>query len=152
MKALLFEFKQGSYADTNYHITEVKNVDVRSVDCGGSSNHWKETIIQLWESPSEKGKQDYMSVEKALSILDRVNGVNPLWIETEAKIEYSNDNFHTAVLDIHNISITSDKLIVHLFVAETLCKALDTCGVLVEETAENNEKEEACCSPQSGCC
>ena len=151
-KALLFEYKQGSYAGTNYHITEVKNVDVKSVDCGGRSNQWKETIIQLWESPSEKGKKDYMTVEKALAIFDRVNSINPLWLETEAKIEYSNAEFHTAILDIHNISVTSSKVIIHLFVTETLCKALETCGVLVEEISENNTKEEACCSPQSGCC
>jgi len=151
-KALLFEYKKGCFAGTNYHITEVKNVDVKSVDCGGSSNQWKETIIQLWESPSEKGKKDYMTVEKALAILDRVNTIHPLWLETEAKIEYSNTDFHTAVLDIHNISVNSSKVIIHLFVAETLCKALESCSVLVEETSENKEKEEACCSPKSGCC
>jgi len=151
-KALLFEYQQGLYAGTNYHITEVKNVDIKSVDCGGKTNAWKESVIQLWESPSEIGKKDYMVVEKALAILERVNGIQPLWLDTEAKIEYSNANFHTAVLDIHNINITSDKVIVTLFVSETLCKAQEECGVLVEETATTNTKEEACCSPQSGCC
>ena len=30
---------------------------------------WNETIVQLWESPSEKDKTKYMTAFKALSIL-----------------------------------------------------------------------------------
>ena len=55
-KALLFEYNEGQFVDTNYHITEVKNTVIHSVDCGGRADQWNETIIQLWESPEEKGK------------------------------------------------------------------------------------------------
>ncbi len=50
-KNLLFEYKTGSLIGANYHITEVKNVTVDAVDCGAGTDFWKETIIQLWESP-----------------------------------------------------------------------------------------------------
>ena len=55
-KALLFEYQENKFVDTNYHITEVKNTAIHSVDCGGRADQWNETVIQLWESPKEKGK------------------------------------------------------------------------------------------------
>lgn len=144
-KSLLFEYQEGRYAGANYHITEVKNVAVNSVDCGGKTNVWKETVIQLWESPAELNKKDYMTVEKAVAILDKVDNIHPLWLHTDVKIEYGNADFHTAVLEIYNLNITSDSLIVQLFVPGTLCKASMVCGV------KEKEQETACCSA-SACC
>ncbi|MCW8981578.1 MAG: DUF6428 family protein, partial [Altibacter sp.] len=65
-KALLFEYAPKQYVAANYHITEVKHIAIDSVDCGAGTDAWKETIIQLWESPSEAGKTSFMSTYKAL--------------------------------------------------------------------------------------
>ena len=65
-KALLFEYAPNQLVGANYHITEVKHITIDSVDCGSQTDFWKETIIQLWESPKEIGKTEYMSVYKAL--------------------------------------------------------------------------------------
>lgn len=148
-KALLFEYKKGAFVDTNYHITEVKNTVIKSVDCGGKSDAWNETIVQLWESPSEKGKLGYMKVEKASEILERVDKIYELDKEAVLKFEYSNEAFHKAHLEIHNIELTSNKMIVQLFVSATDCKAKDECGVPEKVLVEANE---SCCSPTSGCC
>jgi len=142
--ALLFEYSENKFADTNYHLTEVKNVTFETVDCGANTNNWKETHIQIWESPSEVGKEYYLTVDKALAILKRVDSIKPLWLETEVKIEFGNAGFHTSILSIENTISESDKFIVKLFTAETGCKAPDICGV--PEVEEN-----ACCSG-SGCC
>jgi len=150
-KALLFEYTENQFAGTNYHLTEVKNVTFETVDCGGKVNDWKETHIQLWESPNELGKEYYITTDKAMAILERVNGINPLWLETEVKVEFGNAEFHTSVLSIDSIVSDDNKLIVKLFTNETQCKALDVCGVLVEETIQPDTNEEACCS-DSGCC
>ncbi len=144
-KALLFEYAENKVAGTNYHLTEVKNVAFETVDCGGNTNDWKETHFQLWESPKEIGKEDYMTVDKVIDILERVDSIRPLWLETEVKVEFGNENFHTSILSTENTVSESDKLIVKLFTTETGCKASDICGV--PETKE----EEACCS-ESGCC
>ena len=65
-KALLFEYAPNLLVGANYHITEVKHMKIDSVDCGGRTDGWSETIIQLWESPKELGKRDFMKVDKAL--------------------------------------------------------------------------------------
>ena len=64
-KSLIFEYMPNAFVGANYHITEVKHVNIESVDCGSKKNAWSETIIQLWENPLEAGKRDYLSVLNA---------------------------------------------------------------------------------------
>ena len=148
-KSLIFEYQENKFAGTNYHLTEVKNVTFETVDCGGKVNDWKETHIQLWESPTEVGKEYYITTDKALAILDRVNSIRPLSLETEVKVEFGNDEFHTSILSIDSIVADDQKVLVKLFADKTQCKAQELCGVLVEETAEETSGS---CAPGSGCC
>ena len=146
-KSLLFEYKTGDFVGANYHITEVKNTTIDAVDCGGRTDFWKETIIQLWESPSEIGKTEFMTVSKALSILERVNGMKPMVESAEVKFEYSNDGFHTAQLYVGGFTATDTSLVLHLAVEKTDCKAKEDCGVPAEK-----QEVAACCPPNTGCC
>ena len=147
-KSLLFEYKEGRTVGANYHITEVKNVTIESVDCGAGTDFWKETVVQLWESPNEKDKSEYMSALKALGILNKVDRLKPLEREVEIKFEYSNPAFHTAQLFVNDYEIEGENLVVKLGVEKTDCKAKGECGV--PEVATKGE--EACCSPAAGCC
>ena len=147
-KSLLFEYKQGHFVGANYHITEIKNITVDSVDCGAKTDYWKETIIQLWESPDEHDREEYLSTHKALGILNKVDAIKPMEKDVEVKFEYSNTDFHTAQLFVNDFEITTNQLVMKLGVEQTDCKARETCGVKpITET-----KEEACCAPGGGCC
>lgn len=146
-KELLFEYANDKFVAANYHLTEVKNVVFDTVDCGGKSDNWKETHLQLWESPKEIGKTKFMPVDKIISILNRVNNIKPLDMETKVKIEYGNHDFHTSVMDIDHIETLSDKIIVKLFTEAPLCKA--NIGNDISQKSE--VKEEACCA-EVGCC
>ncbi|RLD27428.1 MAG: hypothetical protein DRI70_04535 [Bacteroidetes bacterium] len=148
-KYLLFEYTAGQLAGANYHITEVKHNTIESVDCGARMDAWNETIIQLWESPDELGKAEYMSVDKTLSILKRVGQMRSYDGIAEVKIEYGNDRFHTAQLFINDFELHGNDLLIKLAVEKTHCKANEDCGV--KETAVVGE-EESCCAPESGCC
>ncbi|WP_271785192.1 DUF6428 family protein [Aquimarina algiphila] len=146
-KSLLFEYSPGMLVGTNYHITEVKHITIDAVDCGAGTDSWKETIIQLWESPSELGKPNYMSTYKALGILRKVGEMKAYEMDATVKIEYGNSRFHTAQLHITNTEIKEGQLIVKLAVNPTDCKAKETCGV-----PETSEAEATSCAPGSGCC
>lgn len=146
-KALLFEYSNDKFVGANYHLTEVKNVSFDTVDCGGRPDNWKETHLQLWESPKEIGKIDFMTVDKILSIIKIVDGIKPLDVETTIKIEYGNVDFHTSVMDIDSIESTTDKLIIKLYTEATLCKANEICGI-----PEKAEVEEFACCEGSGSC
>lgn len=150
-KALLFEYLPQEFVKANYHITEVKHIKIDSVDCGARIDAWNETIIQLYESPDEIGKTEFMTVFKALSILNKVGKMKPYDLESEVKFEYSNKSFHTAQMFINDFNIEDTKLILQLGVEKTDCKAKTVCGV-VEEVKAALVSDEPCCSPDGNCC
>jgi hypothetical protein len=150
-KSLIFEYLPNQLVDANYHITEVKHLTVDSVDCGAQTDSWHETIIQLWESPLETYKKDFMSAKKALGILKKVGDMKPYVLDAEVKFEYSNASFHTAQLFVNDFDIQDDKLIIKLAVEKTDCKAKTLCGV-IDTVKEMVKSEEPCCSPDGNCC
>jgi hypothetical protein len=147
--SLLFEYTKGQLVGANYHITEVKHITVDSVDCGGQTDAWNETIIQLWESPSELGKTEYMNSKKALEILNRVGKMKAYNLNSEVKIEYSNSLFHTAQLFVSDFELSNGKLLFKLAIEKTTCKANEICGI--SETVELVSTDSSC-APGSGCC
>ncbi|MCF7559386.1 DUF6428 family protein [Sabulilitoribacter multivorans] len=154
-KSLLFEYTPNKLVGANYHITEVKHISVDSVDCGSQTDTWNETVIQLWESPLEKSKTEYMSAYKALAILKKVGTMKPYDLDSEVKFEYSNANFHTAQLFVNDFEVRENNLVVKLAVEKTDCKAKELCGVPEKVVAFAEgvlEKTEPCCSPDGNCC
>ncbi|MBT8184728.1 MAG: hypothetical protein KJN76_07795 [Eudoraea sp.] len=147
-KSLIFEYRPGKLVGANYHITEVKNIRIDAVDCGAGTDSWKETVIQLWESPKERDKIEYMSAFKALGILNKVHKIRPMELGAEVKFEYSNSHFHTAQLFVNEVEVEDRRLLIRMGVEQTDCKAKETCGPAVEIAV----KAEACCEPGSGCC
>jgi len=150
-KYLLFEYSPNRLIGANYHITEVKHISIDSVDCGAQTDAWKETIIQLWESPSELAKTEYLSSFKALGILNKVGNMKPYNFDSEVKFEYSNATFHTAQLFVNDFEIQGKNLIIKLAIEKTDCKAKTACGV-VEKVKEVVVSDELCCSPDGNCC
>ncbi|MGJ8665108.1 MAG: DUF6428 family protein [Patiriisocius sp.] len=148
-KSLLFQYTAGQIVPANYHITEVKHLKIDSVDCGAQMDSWNETIIQLWESPSEIGKTEFMSCFKALGILNKVGEIKAYDLASEVKFEYSNSLFHTAQLFVNDYEIHGNNLMFNLAIAKTDCKAKELCGVVEPAAATANASQ---CAPDSGCC
>ena len=140
-KELVFEYDNGQRVGANYHITEVKNIRVDSVDCGARTDSWNETVIQLWESPSELGKRHYLSVYKALGILRKVEKMRPMDHSAVLKFEYGNEHFHTSHLLPDAAVVIDNQLVVPLRVQPTQCKARE-----IRETSMAGR------SPAIGCC
>ena len=91
---LQFQYANNQWVDASYHITEIKQAPIVSVDCGGVMNSWTEIIVQLWE-PSVAASDRAMTVSKALSIISLVEKsllLNPLGV---VKIEFGNSKFDT---------------------------------------------------------
>ncbi len=150
-KSLIFEYAPNQWVSPNYHITEVKHIVIDSVDCGSQLDQWNETIVQLYESQTERDKHEYMSVYKALGILTKVGKMKPYDMDSEIKFEYSNAQFHTAQLFVSDFDISKDNLILKLAINATDCKAKAICGIEEPKQIESNNLV-SCCDPQSGCC
>ncbi len=153
--ALLFEYAPNQLVGANYHLTEVKHIRIDSVDCGAGVDFWNETIIQLWESPSELGKTEYMSSFKALGILKKVGKIKPFDMQAEVKFEYGNALFHTAQLFVDHNVVRNGRLLMTLSAEKTDCKAKEACGIPVSEAAAEAREAvtaDGCCTPEGGCC
>ncbi len=145
---LVFEYHPGQLVGANYHITEVKNTRIEAVDCGGQSDAWNETVVQLWENPSEKTKTAYLSTFKALGILKKVHSIKPIDQNAEIKFEYGNPDFHTAQLFVNGYELLDNRILIKLSVQRTLCKAEEVCGA----TSALELEKAGGCDPNSGCC
>ena len=146
-KNLVFEYAEGRRVAPYYHITEVKNVTLDTVDCGGGTDYWKETVVQLWENPLEKLTLKNLTASKALDILNKVNGIKPMDGSSEIKFEYGNSSFHAAQLPVSGHQVQDNNLVIKLKSEKTDCKAKDACGI-----EQVTDALEACCAPGSGCC
>ncbi|WP_316818938.1 DUF6428 family protein [Pedobacter nyackensis] len=138
---LQFQYAPDKWVDASYHITEIKQAPIVSVDCGGVVNSWTEIIVQLWE-PEIKDSERAMQVNKALSIVKLVEKslpLNPLGI---VKIEFGNSQFDTRQMYPAAFEISGENLVVNLIPDATQCKAINrggSCGT----TPEGDE----CCTP-----
>ncbi len=143
---LHFEYRPGAFIDSGYHITEVKNIVIEAVNCGGKMDTWKETVVQLWEDTDATATKENLSCYKALGILNKVNRMSPLQGDTEILFEYGNASFHTAQLKVLSINQDSDAITLSLSGTQTDCKAREACMIPVADTVSE------CCTPESGCC
>ena len=129
---LVFYYDEGKYVPESYHITEIKKVDIDSVDCGGRSLSDQQTVVQLWLD----GKPDstFMRTKKALSIFTLVDGIKPLYKDAEIFFEYGDETVKTSTYAISSVNENEGRLEIKMFVPATLCKPAyelqlaDCCG------------------------
>jgi len=163
---LQFQYAENKLVSASYHITEIKQAPIVSVDCGGLINSWTEIIIQLWE-PQNQVQLKAMKVKKALAIIEVVENklpLNPLGI---VKIEFGNSEFDTRQMFPNAMVVTGESLVIDLMSDTVQCKAIDrdnSCGSNVNGEEYNtsqsiNSKIElknltihAQCKPGSACC
>jgi hypothetical protein len=165
---LQFQYAEGKLVDTGYHITEIKQAPITSVDCGGVMNNWTEIIVQLWV-PETSRQERSMTVSKALSIVHIVEKMLPLEADGIVKIEFGNSEFDTRQMLPNGFITKGNSLTVDLCPDAVQCKAQargGSCGTDNEATtccAPVVEKPkaqlvnlaapaEACCTPGRGCC
>ena len=153
---LQFQYAADKWVAPSYHITEIKQAPITSVDCGGVKNEWTEIIVQLME-PANQQQLRAMKVRKALSIIDVVEKVMPLNVNGEVRIEFGNSEFETRQLSPTDFISDEENLIVDLQPLAVQCKAIDrggSCGEPVKKKVElkNLAANSSCCTPGGGCC
>jgi len=141
---LIFVDLDGRVVHHGYHLTELKAVSFETVDCGGQTNRWQETVVQLWV-PADPDN-DYMSAEKFLKIFNKVRVMIPLNLNTEVRVEYGDENFFPSVY--HVGSVTHDEGVTRVLLEPpaTTCKARD------RRIATLSAKDSCCAPTTESCC
>lgn len=140
-KVLQFQYAEGQFVDASYHITEIKQAPIVSVDCGGVMNSWTEIVVQLWE-PSVSETDRAMKVSKALSIVSVVEKLLPLNPLGVVKIEFGNSKFDTRQMYPSEFISAGDSFTVKLVADFTQCKAITRGG-----SCGTTPSGEECCAP-----
>jgi hypothetical protein len=154
---LQFQYNEDKTVAPSYHITEIKQAPITSVDCGGVMNAWTEIIIQLYE-PATNNQARPMKVRKALSIIDVVEKHLPLNPMGIVKIEFGNTEFDTRQMYPGDFIVNDEEMIINLRPDSVQCKAVGrggSCGSPAEKPKlelKNLKSTEACCTPGGGCC
>ena len=138
---LQFQYDENSWVDQSYHITEIKQAPITSVDCGGKMNSWTEIILQLWE-PGVKQQERAMKARKAISIIELVEKSLPLNPLATVKIEFGNSEFDTRQMFPGAITVQGEDLVVDLRPDTVQCKAIERGG-----SCGTTSDGEACCAP-----
>lgn len=138
---LQFQYAGGQLVDAAYHITEIKQALITSVDCGGVLNDWTEVIVQLWV-PENETKLRPMKVSKALAIIDIVEKTLPMDPDGMVRIEFGNSSFDTRQMFPDDMITDGNSLTVDLRPDAVQCKALARGG-----SCGTNDQDEECCAP-----
>src|SRR5256712_12630881 len=141
---LIFVDLKGHAVHYGYHLTELKAASFETVDCGGQTNRWPETIVQLWV-PSHRANE-YMTAAKFLKIFDKVRGLIPLNLNAEIRVEYGDDNFFPSTYHVRSVTDDQTTTRVLLEPPHTTCKARD-------RRVETLSTTDSCCAPPTEeCC
>jgi len=143
---LIFLDTEGHAVHSGYHLTELKAASLQTVDCGGKTNRWQETIVQLWV-PADPD-EDYMTAAKFLKIFDKVRGMIALDVDAEIRVEYGDRNFFPSTYHVR--SVTSDDATTRVFLEppRATCKARDRRMAAAESSSESD----SCCLAAQACC
>ncbi len=125
-RALRFKLNDGQILNGDLHITEIKNVQVESTDCGGYNHTYNETIIQLWQN-ERSGKTAIWNTAKVLEIVDVVERKMSLNGDTELLIEFGNSSYRTSVHGVKWIE-NEDEVTIELLPTYTQCKPASLVG------------------------
>src|SRR6266508_679738 len=140
---LIFVDLDGHTVRSGYHLTEVKAASCETVDCGGQTDCWEETILQLLV-PSDAANE-YMTAAKFLKIFEKVRGMIPLNLGTEVRIEYGDENFFPSTYHVHSVTHDQTTTRVLLEPPRASCKARDRRVGTLSTT-------DSCCAPATGVC
>ena len=137
---LIFENEAGEAVRAGYHLTEIKATHFDTVDCGGQTNQWDETIVQLWVPAEADGES--MTAGKFLRIFDKVTAMVPLQLGAEIRVEYGDENFFPSLYHVEAVKSGPGETRVLLKPPATTCKARD----------RQLKKAGACCQPAAAAC
>jgi hypothetical protein len=141
---LIFVDLEGRAVHRGYHLTELKAASFETVDCGGQTNRWRETMVQLWVPPGTD--DDYMTVAKFLKIFEKVRGMIPLDVDAEIRVEYGDESFFPSTYGVRSVTRDRDTTRVLLQPPEPTCKARD-------RRIEVQKITDSCCVPaRPSCC
>lgn len=141
---LIFESSSGPVGN-GYHVTELKRMNITSIDCGGRVADWTEAALQLLDGAGTEP----MRVGKFLAIVRQSAVALPGLAEAPLHVEFAPENRGMRLHDLAPPRASGDHVVIGLSEIRATCKpAQEAMAVVAAQSAGSN-----CCGPaQSSCC
>jgi hypothetical protein len=138
---LMFVDRHGHAVRSGYHLTELKAALFQTVDCGGHTNRWRETVVHLWVPAN--ADDHYMTAAKFLKIFDKVCSMMPVDLGAEIRVEYGDENIFPSMHHVR--SVTRDNTVTRVLLEppRTTCKVRDR---------RLPSATDSCCLAAHSCC
>lgn len=120
-KKLQFILPDETVISGDLHITEIQHHSVDSVDCGGNSHSYHETVVQLWINERINSVADW-TTDKATKIIDIVGRKSEYIDGADLLIEFGDSAHPTIRYSIGEIEESAETVSVRLTVKPTVCK------------------------------
>lgn len=120
-KELRFLLPDGSNIAGDLHITEIQHHYIDSVDCGGNSHSYNETVIQLWKN-EQSNETAIWTTDKAIKIINIVGRKSSYQDDAELFIEFGDSEHPTIRYFIKSFNSTAESVSIQLDVKPTVCK------------------------------
>lgn len=120
-KELQFSLPDGTVRQGDLHITELKSVSVKSVDCGGRPHDFTEQVMQIWLNESSD-KTETWTASKALSIIEKVRDQIELEDKDSLYVEYGDNRMPAGKYRIGEMNETDGVLRIALKPQPVACK------------------------------
>lgn len=113
--------------NAGYHLTEVKDVTFRTMDCGAKIHEWAETHFELWSPKTSQSAEPFarMDAGKFIAIVDRVQAQIPFPSDSATRVFAAFGEFPAAVYDVRSAAVEDDQLVVELVADRARCKAAE---------------------------
>lgn len=120
-KNLQFVLPDQTVISGDLHITEIQHHTVHSVDCGGNSHSYNETVLQLSINERSNSVANW-TTDKTIKIIDTVGQKSSYKNNAELLIEFGDSTRPTIRYSVAKMDITSENVSVRMTVTPTVCK------------------------------
>ncbi|MCM8568258.1 DUF6428 family protein [Gramella jeungdoensis] len=142
LKKIVFELPSGDLVPRHFHITEIGKIKKQFIDCGGTIRNEEKISFQLWEANDYNHR---LHPEKLVGIIELAKDKLNL-SDSEIEIEYQGTS-----IEKYEVDFDGENFLMHN--TKTDCLAKDKCGVPSQKPKVRlSELQNACCTPDSGCC
>lgn len=145
LEELKFNLPNGSSVPAHFHVTEIGKINKHFIDCGGVIRNESVINFQLWVANDTDHRFAPQKLLKVIEMSEEKLGI------TDAEIEVE---YQSTTIGKYDLSFDSGVFVLNNTFTD--CLAKDNCGI--EEQPKKKIKlselnnQEACCSPDSGCC
>jgi len=153
-----FQLENGAFVPEHFHVTEVGIITKHFIDCGGTIRNEKVVNFQLWNANDFEHRLKPTKLLNIIKLSEEKLGIE----DAEIEVEYQSEIADSQTLDKsiksglqtigkYDLNFNGNHFI--LKNKQTACLAQDACGIPAEkQKVKLSELNNACCTPNSGCC